>query len=468
MESKKGFPSRVRYEEMIQSKTKIYFDSNELEEIADYYEEVEDFAKALEVAEYGLSLHSSHTALLLKKIRFMIYLDQTAEAAELLNTLTVEGEEVDIIQIELKFASGETENALYLLKEKIFSPDIDEEPFFDYMEILWSHISIDKILMLLKELIALHPNHIYGLKEMGYLYQKSESIDLAIKVYNKILEINSSREDVWIELINCHMIMSDIKMALKVSEKAVKANPSSDILKVTQSALLIQTGNTKRALKILKELKPSNILSEKEIEIHKATCYNYMDRIDKAQEVLQKLSEKYPTDDEIYHRIALNYWDMGNTPMAKEVLEKAMEYACEENPEYYELLLEIYLLDDNWEKAEECLLILRKYNPTSTSILQDLGKVCYFQKKYEEGVSYFKKVLSFDPKEPKAMLFLINCYNQLGEAEMASRVSKELASSLEMTANIADEVDTEFFVTLLHAAETALQIDSPDDEDETL
>ena len=66
-----------KYEEMIGQEKNIYFDADQIEAIAYSFENKEDFAEALNVLNYGLSLHPANNTLLLYKANYLLFLDYT-------------------------------------------------------------------------------------------------------------------------------------------------------------------------------------------------------------------------------------------------------------------------------------------------------------------------------------------------------------------------------------------------------
>ena len=76
MSSKKSNELIERYEQMVSGAGSCYFDSDEIDEIADHYESKGQMPKALHAIEFGLKLHPDDVDLRLKQARYLLYLDR--------------------------------------------------------------------------------------------------------------------------------------------------------------------------------------------------------------------------------------------------------------------------------------------------------------------------------------------------------------------------------------------------------
>jgi tetratricopeptide (TPR) repeat protein len=75
-----------------------------------------------------------------------------------------------------------------------------------------------------------------------------------------------------------------------------------------------------------------------------------------------------------------------------------------ESDETHELLEEakFYILNQNFEKAEELLLDLLKKNPKNGEILYNLGLLYEMTHQWSKAKDYFEKVLEVDPDNVQA------------------------------------------------------------------
>ena len=90
MSAKKPNELIDRYEEMLRGTVSCYFDTDEIDEISDYYESKGQLSKALHAIEFGLNLHPDNVDLKLKEARYMLYLDRADEAKIFPNIVVIQ------------------------------------------------------------------------------------------------------------------------------------------------------------------------------------------------------------------------------------------------------------------------------------------------------------------------------------------------------------------------------------------
>ena len=91
MSAKKPNELIDRYEEMLRGTVSCYFDTDEIDEISDYYESKGQLSKALHAIEFGLNLHPDNVDLKLKEARYMLYLDRSDEAKRIMKAQASRG-----------------------------------------------------------------------------------------------------------------------------------------------------------------------------------------------------------------------------------------------------------------------------------------------------------------------------------------------------------------------------------------
>ena len=80
MSAKRSNELVERYEQMLSGTGSCYFDSDEIGEIAEYYESKGQLPNALHATEFGLNMHPGDVELRLKQARYLLYLDRADEA----------------------------------------------------------------------------------------------------------------------------------------------------------------------------------------------------------------------------------------------------------------------------------------------------------------------------------------------------------------------------------------------------
>ena len=103
---------------------------------------------------------------------------------------------------------------------------------------------------------------------------------------------------------------------------------------------------------------------------------------------------------------------------ARTVLEKALSLApnlARANFFYAKVLRS----DGNYDGAASRLRIVLTQFPRDRVALNDLGRVLFLQRKYDEAVKVLQSVLEIDPEDLQAHYNLMLCYNGLGNEKLA-------------------------------------------------
>ena len=75
-----------RYEQMLISGKNVYFDADEYDELADYYDKSDDIETAKEIVKLGLSIHPNNESLMIRHVRFLTYDANYSSALHYLNS----------------------------------------------------------------------------------------------------------------------------------------------------------------------------------------------------------------------------------------------------------------------------------------------------------------------------------------------------------------------------------------------
>jgi Flp pilus assembly protein TadD len=108
----------------------------------------------------------------------------------------------------------------------------------------------------------------------------------------------------------------------------------------------------------------------------------------------------------------------GDMTRARLVLEKALALApnlARANFFYAKVLR----ADGNYDGAADRLRIVLAQYPRDRVALNDLGRVLFLQRKYEDAMEILQSVLAIDPEDLQAHYNLMLCYNGLGNEKLA-------------------------------------------------
>jgi Flp pilus assembly protein TadD len=132
----------------------------------------------------------------------------------------------------------------------------------------------------------------------------------------------------------------------------------------------------------------------------------------------QKITEADPSNPDGWVNIGRCAVQEGDMARARTVLEKALAISpklARANFFYAKVLRS----DGNYEGASQRLRMVLEQYPRDRVALNDLGRILFLQRKYDEAVKVLNSVLTIDPEDLQAHYNLMLCYNGLGSETLA-------------------------------------------------
>ena len=131
----------------------------------------------------------------------------------------------------------------------------------------------------------------------------------------------------------------------------------------------------------------------------------------------QKVTEADPNNPDGWVNIGRCAVQEGDMERARVVLEKALALAPNlARANYFYARVRS---DGNYDAAAARLRIVLSQYPRDRVALNDLGRVLFLQRKYEEAVRTLESVLAIDPEDLQAHYNLMLCYGGLGNEKLA-------------------------------------------------
>jgi Flp pilus assembly protein TadD len=137
-----------------------------------------------------------------------------------------------------------------------------------------------------------------------------------------------------------------------------------------------------------------------------------------AAAAFQKVTEADPNNPDGWVNIGRCAVQEGDMARARTVLEKALAISpnlARANFFYAKVLRS----DGNYSGAAARLGIVLSQYPRDRVALNDLGRILFLERKYDEAVKVLESVLLIDPEDLQAHYNLMLCYNGLGEQRLA-------------------------------------------------
>ena len=137
-----------------------------------------------------------------------------------------------------------------------------------------------------------------------------------------------------------------------------------------------------------------------------------------AAAAFQKVTEADPNNPDGWINIGRCAVQEGDMERARTVLEKALSLSPKLARANY-FYARVLRSDGNYQGSADRLRIVLDQYPRDRVALNDLGRVLFLQRKYDDAVKVLQSVLLIDPEDLQAHYNLMLCYNGLGNEKLA-------------------------------------------------
>ncbi len=304
-------------------------------------------------------------------------------------------------------------------------------------------------LELAERLIQDFPNNINPIMLMGSLWQRHGDATKAIEYFNKVLEQDPKRSDVYKGIGWFFMHKEQYEQAIGYWQKAIEIDPN--IPGVHNNIAIALMGQNKQN-QAIEEL-------EKDIQISPRSSFNYFllgqlylrqKEYEKARNNYEKAIEIQPNNTNAYYGLftlsaRLKQQTKANEYMAifKKLKAEDMKILKDRNElvddlidmrkgavETYLLAGQMYQAERNYQKAEELLKRATTLDPNNILCLERLASLYLTGNRLTNAIPLYKKISEIEPKDPLCYLnigILSMRLKQLDNAEEAFRKVIEVA-----------------------------------------
>ena len=290
-----------------------------------------------------------------------------------------------------------------------------------------------------------------ALKEKGNVLFKEKRYADAIKFYEKALDINPNAEVLFSNKGTCKKCLKEYKEAIQDYKRALEINPKNTKNMNRLASVYIIKGQLGDA-KILQEktlnLEPYNSIYKEQM----ATIEKILEdenklndkinekKFEDAEEVCKRMLEKVTDFSELKLKYIKILIENVKLTEALKFINDEVNYEDKKNEEFDYLTALCLYYDGQYDKAKKQIYLMKsKGNKTDTTDLlnkvntiesvKNKGNEIFKQKKYEEAIEEYTKILEFDPNNKKFnSLILANralCYQKLNKNVEALRDSNQ-------------------------------------------
>ncbi len=368
------FKQKLRlFEDSVKSGHPIYLDDDDLTDIIDYYNLMNEGGKAMQTADFALSLYPSAPGPITYKIRRCIDANDISRAEELLEKVTDKEIDYKFLKAEILLSQEQPGLACHLLDEAIEAAEEDDRDncVIDAIYLFMDYAYYELASKWLKRINNTRTEEYADLeiKVLGLLGE----IDKVIEILNRLIDKNPFQHKYWNMISFAQLTNGNYNEALDSSDYSLAITPGNPGGLMCKAQALMKRFYFDEAVKYLYEYLKTY---ENDVNclMQIGYCLMNMSKNDKALDIYLKAETKSSCDSEfigsIYENIALAYSHTGNFEKAMEYIDK-IEANCEDAESKHIKLLRGYAMLEAGRYKEGLflladLLVKADYDPADT------------------------------------------------------------------------------------------------------
>src|SRR3954453_11973458 len=388
-----------QYENLRAGKVHAFLEEEAFERIIDHFDEIDDFPKALEVAETGLEYFPFSSQLLVKNADLLIVTRKYLEALELLDrALLFDSSDINIpiLKTDAYLALDQQEKAVEILEDALqhFEGEERQELLFELADVYDDYEEFDKGFDCLKLILEEDLTNEEALYNICFWTDFTGRNEESIRLHLAIIDEHPYNELAWFNLGAAYQ-------GLKLYEKAIDAYLYAVTIDEKFDYAYRNMGDAYLRLRKFKE----------------------------AIEVLEKVLELSRPEDVIYEAIGHCYHKLGNFAQARFNYRKASHLNPEDSKLYYKMAL-TYINEEQWESAVKQLDSAMRIHRALPEYNLAMGECKMQLKQFKEAIQFFGNVVRTRPKSVAGWEALIRC---LFRADFFEEALEQCVAALKIT-----------------------------------
>jgi tetratricopeptide (TPR) repeat protein len=405
------------FEQVINSNSNKYFDSNILEGIIDYYIFKSDFEKALKCADFCIEQHPLNMVFQLRKAQILSTTGEVKLSLELLTHVEVldpNNEEVFLTKASCYSQLKDHEKAIKNF-EKVLEIAEGDDTLDDVLldlAIEYQHIGeMYKAIDCLKKALMLNPKNETVLYELAYCYDQVNNLEDSVSFYKFYLEDNPYSFTAWFNLGNSYSKMMDFVSAIDAYKYCTSINEDFAPAYFNMATCYNEQDKVEEAIDALKECV--------RVDEEDAQTICYLGELYEKKEDNNKAIEYYVNSIELDDQLAAAWFGIGMVKINIESIEDAVSYILkaldieEGNSEYWQFLGLCYYKLRKFNESEEAYVKSISLDPTNSEALIDFTKIKEEYNK-QDALDFLETIVSIYNINDESKAYLVKLYWELG------------------------------------------------------
>jgi tetratricopeptide (TPR) repeat protein len=242
-------------------------------------------------------------------------------------------------------------------------------------------------------------------------WQKKGEYIKAIDAYRKVLELDASLSDAWIDMGDAYDAIGNIEQAIEVMERgAVEQEHHEYVHNSLMNLYLKRFANERDRDDFYQALLHAdmqlNIIENDYFYRERAYLYIEDGQLELALEDMKRSYELAPEDLYAISSMGYIYRLMGNYPLAIEFYKKAEKYAVTESQKFsmYHWWGPIYERNGQFEEALECYQKCLELDDRSADVMEDIGDIYMRMNQHSKAAEFYMKAIRLDEMKQRDLL----------------------------------------------------------------
>ena len=408
----------LRYESMLRGESGEWFDTEEYEEIALEYEMTSMLSDAIKAIETGLKYHPMSEELMTRRAYYLLITGKIEEAESVISVVTDKTEEAQSIRAELRLISGETDDAIVIIKDVLEDKNLQAEHILNLIDLCADYKLYENTITSIFVAIDRLPRtqKLSVLREFMKILEEESEFQLQVKVVEKILDLDPYSYLDWIKAIELYIYLSDIQKAFDAVEYAIAIEPSNTEAYYYKAYCFMEQLNYEEAVAILESLDKTK---DENISIMLATCYTKMHKFDDSNRVLKECEEHFSVSAKSLYISAQNcYKSESDYNKAIAFLNQAEEIEPYSSDIVY-MLAKLYYEQEAYDKSKDALtrLTYTDYDESDGRAYVISGDIEIKCGSPDKALEYYKKAFALDKFDIDTCFKMVYAYSELHDVE---------------------------------------------------
>lgn len=397
----------ARYENMLSQGKRVFFDSDELTLLAEYYASKGKPEASDKVIDYALTLYPDNQDVLIFKCHSLLSTLQIPEAEHLIRTLPDQSDyEAKLLYGELYLLKGETNETQQLFND-LYESYPETDTALDIAQLYMDYQMKDYAYPWIQKALRQEPDNLEAIELMACFQYASQNIDEAIDLFNQILDEEPYNLTAWQNLARCYVYKDDLTKALEAIDFAMVADENDLTNWRLKGECHLMNDDKEEALKCFKYLDSHKLdnLSEKGYVWNMLTLLSFeMHQYEEVMAYTQKLIAHHEqlADEidyvEVCYKRAIASLYLSDEKTFNESVRLGILYA----PEDYRTFLmkgEIQLMNGYVKEALASFLSAMEHNPDNIKLPVSIGLVLLYKKYYLEAQFIYQMFFETHPDQ---------------------------------------------------------------------